>query len=287
MRFALLASTLVLFACGGSTAGGGADGGTSTGAGGSGGSGGGAVCTVACTTGFTCCNGTCINPNNDILNCGVCGHACDGPTPFCNGACVTPPCTGAACSNPAFCCGDQCCNAGQLCCDVPGPVERGPLCTDPVDGTCPKGCPACRCTSPDTPIATPEGSRPIASLRRGDYVYSVAGGRVAVVRVREVRRVPASHHVVTRLVMESGAILEISGVHPTADGRTIGELRVGDELDGVRVVGASVVPYTHDATYDILPDSDTGAYFAGGVLIGSTLAARAVDMPVATSPACE
>jgi hypothetical protein len=88
--------------------------------------------------------------------------------------------------------------------------------------------------------------------------------------------------------METGAVLEISGAHPTADGRTIGALRVGDELDGLRVVGASVVPFVHDATYDVLPDSDTGTYFAAGVLIGSTLAAgAALDASRVTTPACE
>jgi hypothetical protein len=88
--------------------------------------------------------------------------------------------------------------------------------------------------------------------------------------------------------MESGAVLEISGVHPTADGRTLGALRVGDELDGLRVVGASVIPFAHDATYDILPDSDTGTYFAAGVLIGSTLAPHAaLEASTATAPACE
>jgi hypothetical protein len=161
------------------------------------------------------------------------------------------------------------------------------MCTDPVDGTCPKGCPACICASPDTPIATPDGSLPIASLRRGDLVYSVVHGRVVTVPIRAVRRVPARDHRVARLVMATGAVLEISGVHPTADGRTIAELRAGDELDGVRVLDATVVPYLHDATYDILPDSDTGTYFAGGVLIGSTLATPAAEASSTAAPLCE
>jgi hypothetical protein len=42
-------------------------------------------------------------------------------------------------------------------------------------------------------------------------------------------------------------------------------------MGGREVSSAAVVPYGFDATYDILPDSDTGAYFAGGALIGSTL----------------
>src|SRR6185295_11266511 len=223
-----------------------------------------------CGRGFICCNGACVNPNNDILNCGGCGQTCDGPAPFCNGMCATAPCTNAACTDSALCCGDQCCHAGQLCCDIPGPVETGVRCVDPVGGTCPKGCPACICASPGTPIATPEGSRPIASLAPGDRVYSVVHGQVRVVPIRAVRRVPARDHTVVRLVMASGVVLEISGVHPTGDGRAIADVRSGDELDGVRVVAASAIPYAHDATYDILPDSDTGTYFAGGILMGST-----------------
>jgi len=41
-----------------------------------------------------------------------------------------------------------------------------------------------RCASPDTPIATPDGERPIAELREGDLVYSVDGG--AIVPVGEI-----------------------------------------------------------------------------------------------------
>ena len=37
-------------------------------------------------------------------------------------------------------------------------------------------------------------------------------------------------------------------------------------------------------TYDILPDSDTGAYFAGGLLIGSTLTDTATTLDRATVP---
>jgi hypothetical protein len=172
---------------------------------------------------------------------------------------------------------------------VPGPGPSiGPRCTDPIGGTCPKGCPECICASPDTPIATPEGTKAIANLRVGDLVYSVVHGKVAAVPIRRIRRVPAHDHTVARLVMESGVVLEISGVHPTADGRTIGALRAGDEVDGVRVRDARVIPYRFDATYDILPASDSGAYFAGGILIGSTMAdAEAVEVLSATTPACE
>jgi len=59
--------------------------------------------------------------------------------------------------------------------------------------------------------------------------------------------------------------------HPTADGRAVGELKTGDQVDSVEIRSAERVPYTEPYTYDILADSESGAYFAGGVLIGSTL----------------
>jgi hypothetical protein len=46
-------------------------------------------------------------------------------------------------------------------------------------------------------------------------------------------------------------------------------------MNGVTIDSATLVQYGHDATYDILPDSDSGTYFAGGVLIGSTLSSGA------------
>jgi hypothetical protein len=73
------------------------------------------------------------------------------------------------------------------------------------------------------------------------------------------------------LTLTNGIRLDISALHPTADGRTFGQLRAGDRLDVQGVVTITSVPYSYSFTYDILPDSDTGTYFAGGALIGSTL----------------
>jgi hypothetical protein len=158
-----------------------------------------------------------------------------------------------------------------------------------VQGTCPVGCTACVCASPDTPIATPNGDSVIASLRVGDHVLSVDHGRVASVPILEIHRTPTKNHQIVRVVLSSGAVLEISAPHPTADGRTFGDLRANDLLGGVRIEQVSLVPYTHPFTYDILPASDSGTYFAGGVLIGSTLggaalSSRGVDYAAMTLP---
>lgn len=193
----------------------------------------GGTCAAPCDPGLTCCGGACVNAQNDILNCGACGTTCPGPSPYCHlGVCGTPPCEGQDCKET--CCGSACCTAGQLCCDQYGPVVSNvPVCQDPENGTCPGGCPSCLCASPDTPIATPSGNRPIADLAAGDLVYSVEHGAVVAVPILRTHRNPAHDHHVVRVTLANGAVLEISPRHPTADGRTFGDLHAGDTLDHV------------------------------------------------------
>jgi hypothetical protein len=115
----------------------------------------------------------------------------------------------------------------------------------------------------------------------GDLVYSVDHETVIAVPIAVASRRPVRNHVVPKVTLGNGETLQISARHPTADRRTFGDLRAGDKLGGQRVTSVQIVTYEHQFTYDILPASDTGFYFAGGALIGSTLA------PKATELACE
>ena len=281
---------------GGSTgsAGRGGTGGGSAGRGGTGGGSGGSGGRKSCQgdgdcQGFKCCDGFCVNSGNDILNCGTCGNTCGGAHPYCaNGTCQTSwPCTlvGAACNVGSTCCGGQCCTGTQICCTVTlGPSVTG--CYEPVNGTCPTGCANCNCAAPTTPIATPVGDRQIADLKVGDLVYSIDRGSLAVVPIKLVHRQPVTgNHRVVELKLAHGAALRISPRHPTADGRHFADLAPGDLVDGVRVIGARLVDYDQPFTYDILPDSDSGTYFAGGTLIGSTLSVRFGEVSVSATPA--
>ena len=143
------------------------------------------------------------------------------------------------------------------------------------------------CASPDTPIATPNGERSIADIRVNDWVYSVDRDGIKAVRVARVIRRPVRNHHVIRVMIDAGRNLEISAPHPTADGRTFGDLRVSDLLDGNRIQSVEVIDYAHEYTYDILPDSDTGFYFAGGMLIGSTIASGGYVMSRPNRPIYE
>jgi hypothetical protein len=221
--------------------------------------------------------GTCRTPPTDgcFGDADCPGQACIGGRPSrCNtalpdviGTCTTEACPDGDCLGST---GPDCtCSDGNQCVAATGPGGSG-LCRD-ADGTCL----GCVCAAPDTPIATPAGERTIASLQPGDLVYSVDGAGIRAVKILRVNRVPVFNHHVLRVAFDNGRTIDMTAGHPLADGRPLSALRPGSELVGANVVSVTEVPYGHDATYDILPDSTSGAYFASGVLIGSTLTGTA------------
>jgi hypothetical protein len=149
--------------------------------------------------------------------------------------------------------------------------QRG---TIAVASQTPSGQPPCPiCLARGTRISTPAGDVAVESLRAGDLVWTPGanGTRVAAALVAiGSTPVPASHQVV-RLVLDDGRLVYVSPGHPTADGRRVGDLAAGDGYDGATVASAERVRYDGGATFDILPAGVTGAYWANGVLLGSTL----------------
>lgn len=169
--------------------------------------------------------------------------------------------------------GNRCPNIGQkpppnfqrCCFGSPRPGVEASLTRMEIEAT------TVMCASFDTPIATPSGARAISELRVGDLVYSEESDAIVAVPLLEVNSHPVSGHAMVQLTLADGNIVEMSASHPTADGRRFDELVTGDRLGDALIVSVSTVPYLGQATWDILPDSATGAYFAAGALVGSTL----------------
>jgi hypothetical protein len=132
-------------------------------------------------------------------------------------------------------------------------------------------CPICLAIG--TLIDTPAGAVPVQDLHPGMPVWTLdkTGERVARPLLRVSRTVVPPGHQVVHLVLDDGRELWVSSGHPTTDGRIVGQLQVGDALDGAKVLSADRVPYAGLATYDLLPAGDTGFYWADGILIASTL----------------
>lgn len=129
------------------------------------------------------------------------------------------------------------------------------------------------CLARGTLIDAPGGAVPVEQIVVGSIVWSAdADGRRIAVKVMRVGStpVPATHRMV-HLVLADGRILDVSPGHPLADGRSVGDLRAGDLVDGSQVDSTSLVAYDGGFTFDLLPDSATGTYWANGILLGSTL----------------
>jgi len=74
-----------------------------------------------------------------------------------------------------------------------------------------------------------------------------------------------------RVVLADGRSVSASAKHPSASGLMLGEYRTGDVLDGAVVVSVENLDYDGEATYDLLPEGETGCYWANGILLKSTL----------------
>jgi hypothetical protein len=129
------------------------------------------------------------------------------------------------------------------------------------------------CLTVGTLIETPDGPIPVDRLRLGDPVWTLdSDGKRIRGTVIALGSTPAPPgHQVVRLRLADGRAVTASPGHPLADGRALGDIRVGDVVDGSGVVAASLVPYTGAETFDLVASGPTGAYLAGGIPLGSTI----------------
>jgi len=129
------------------------------------------------------------------------------------------------------------------------------------------------CLAMGTYIDTPRGPVPVNNLQVGMLIWTfdMDGVRRAVPVLQTAKTKVAASHCIVHLHLSDGRDIYASPGHPTIDGRIVGVLSIGDELDGAVVTGLDSIPYTGEYTYDILPAGDTGNYLANGIHLKSTI----------------
>jgi hypothetical protein len=71
-----------------------------------------------CGPGSSCCNGQCLDLDNDHQHCGDCTTVCGAGATCVFGVCQAPPCYFEMSAPPGeFCCAWENCSAGQICCE--------------------------------------------------------------------------------------------------------------------------------------------------------------------------
>lgn len=130
------------------------------------------------------------------------------------------------------------------------------------------------CLARGTPIGTPGGAVPVEDLKPGMIVWTLdkMGQTIAAPIIKtSSTQVPPSFQVV-KLTLHDGQSVTASPGHPTAEMRALGDYHIGDYLGSSLVISVERIACTGDATYDLLPDGETGLYWANGILLMSTLA---------------
>ncbi|MDO8617550.1 MAG: hypothetical protein Q7N87_01500 [Candidatus Uhrbacteria bacterium] len=174
--------------------------------------------------------------------------------------------------------GDAGCGLGYQCIQDCGPpvirVDEPPPsyhCQTDAFAKKPRMCPICLASN--TFVATPNGDVKVTDLKIGMPVWSLnAHGKKVPRTIIKVSQTPVSaSHKVVHLILSDGREVWVSPNHPILNGHPIMSLHTGDIYDGAKIVSTDLVPYWDTATYDLLPDGDTDAYWANGILLESTL----------------
>ncbi len=133
-----------------------------------------------------------------------------------------------------------------------------------------------KCLPPETRIATPAGEVAVDELEEGMPVWTQdrAGRRIEGTVIAKSRARVGGAHALVRLRLADGRSVSVSAGHPVLGGRGVEELRPGEAYDGAPVDDATLIPYAGSFTYDLLPSGPSGAYWANGIPLASTLTNR-------------
>lgn len=129
------------------------------------------------------------------------------------------------------------------------------------------------CLAAGSLISTPSGPIPVSKIVIGMHVWSASadGQPMDALVLETTSRLAAPGSQLIHVVLADGRHITASGPHEIADGRPLGSLRVGDEIQGVAIMQLDAVDDSFGFTYDLLPSGATGEYWADGILMRTTL----------------
>ncbi len=124
-----------------------------------------------------------------------------------------------------------------------------------------------QCLPEGTPIDTPQGPRPVESIRPGDQVIGYSGYPVKVLQVQAYAEDPEAEAFL-RIEFEDGAVVDLCRQH------RIGGIRAGGLVPGDRIEGGhtirSIERYAGvERSYDLLTEDE--GYRIGGVPVNSMI----------------
>jgi len=129
------------------------------------------------------------------------------------------------------------------------------------------------CLAKGTHIETSVGPVSVEKVHKGMLIWTVNDSEnhvlVPVIKTSNTL-VPFSFRVV-KVELSDARTITASPNHPTADNKALGNYEVGDTLDGALIISIEYIPYTENATFDILPAGSTGLYWVNSILLKSTL----------------
>ncbi len=133
-----------------------------------------------------------------------------------------------------------------------------------------KPCPIC--LTENTTIDTPSGQVPIKYIREGDIIWtSDIYAHKQIAKIIKTTKTQVKNHQVSHIVLDDDREINISPNHPMTNDKPIGSVLIGDTIDNSKVIISELVQYKGDYTYDILPSSDTGTYWANRILLKSSI----------------
>ncbi len=158
-----------------------------------------------------------------------------------------------------------------------GKVDLFGRVADVHDGSGLGACPICLIGN--SPIATPTGAVAVSRITVGMHVWSAApdGRRVDAVVVATRSRLDAPGSELVHIALADGREITASPAHRLGDGRPLGTLKRGDQIDGVPITSVKAVEDSLGRTYDLLPSGETGTYWVDGILVQSTLGNRSAS----------